>query len=174
MPKPDDATRAKIDVYAIPLLTLPSVPFAERKHLPKCAAIYFVLNAAGTVLYIGQSINLAVRWAAHHKAAKLREHQAARIAWLVMDDVALLNAVEDACIVYFEPVCNRFYDGRHAGRPVSAAAEFVKFPLRIPKDLMDAIRSKAARSGAPLNTEIVRAIRRDLRLPAPADGKESP
>ena len=57
-------------------------------------------------------------------------------------------------------------------RPKTAAAEFVKFPLRIPKDLMDAIRSKAAKSGAPVNTEIVRAIRRDLRLPAKTDGQE--
>jgi predicted HicB family RNase H-like nuclease len=57
-------------------------------------------------------------------------------------------------------------------RPKTAAAEFVKFALRIPKDLMDAIRSKAAKSGAPVNTEIVRAIRRDLRLPTPKDGHD--
>jgi predicted HicB family RNase H-like nuclease len=57
-------------------------------------------------------------------------------------------------------------------RPKTAAAEFVKFPLRIPKELMDALRLKAARSGAPVNTEIVRAIRRDLRLPAKGDGQD--
>ena len=58
-------------------------------------------------------------------------------------------------------------------RPKTEAAEFVKFPLRIPKDLMDVLRSKAAKSGAPVNTEMVRAIRRDLRVPAPKDGQES-
>ena len=75
----------RIDAHTIPLLALPSMPFEERRRLPKCAAIYFVLNAASTVLYVGQSINLAVRWAAHHRAAKLTERQATRIAWLVMD-----------------------------------------------------------------------------------------
>ena len=58
-------------------------------------------------------------------------------------------------------------------RPKTEASEFVKFPLRIPKDLMDALRSKAAKSGAPVNTEIVRALRRDLRLPAKGDGRKS-
>ena len=100
----------KIDVQTIPLLALPSLPFNERRRLPSCAAIYFVLNAAGTVLYIGQSINLAVRWVAHHRATKLADKQATRIAWLVMDDETLLNAVESACIAYFEPLCNGMRD----------------------------------------------------------------
>jgi hypothetical protein len=95
-----------IDPHTIPLLTLPSVPFSERKHLPRCAAIYFVLNAQSTVLYVGQSINLAVRWAAHHRAATLTTNQATRIAWLLMEDIALLDATESACIAYFAPCCN--------------------------------------------------------------------
>jgi hypothetical protein len=102
------------------MLTLPSVAFGNRKALPTCPAIYFVLNAQGTVLYIGQSSNLATRWATHHQAGHLRTQQATRIAWLVMDDVTLLNAVEAACIAYFAPACN---DVR---RPVDPARPWKK------------------------------------------------
>ena len=104
-----------VDVQTIPVLTLPSVPFAERRRLPGCPAIYFVLNGQDTVLYIGRSVNLAARWAKHHRAAMLTQHQATRIAWLVMDDAALITSVEEACIAYFEPVCNTAADAR--GRP---------------------------------------------------------
>jgi hypothetical protein len=95
-----------LDVHTIPFLTLPSVPFTARTRLPHCAAIYFVLNASGTVLYVGQSIDIASRWIKHHHEITLANRQATRIAWLVMDDVSLLDAIEDACIAYFAPACN--------------------------------------------------------------------
>jgi excinuclease UvrABC nuclease subunit len=95
-----------LDVQTIPILTLPSVPFTDRRGLPKCAAIYFVLNDQGAVLYIGSSIELAKRWYGHHRIAVLMTHDAARIAWLVIDNVTALRKVEAACIAYFEPVCN--------------------------------------------------------------------
>jgi hypothetical protein len=124
-----------IDVQSIPLLTLPSVPFTERRRLPQCAAIYFVLNAHGTVLYVGQSINLALRWAAHHRAVKLSEHQATRIAWLVMDETHLLNAVETACLAYFEPCCNgRMAPGNTPG-PVPKG--YKATVIQLPPDLLD-------------------------------------
>ena len=168
----------RIDVQTIPLLALPSLPFVERRRLPRCAAIYFVLNADGTVLYIGQSINLAVRWAAHHRAAKLIKHQATRIAWLVMEDETLLNAVESACIAYFEPLCNRFYDGRPAGRPPSDAAEFIPFPTRFPKDLLDYIRDEAAASGRPINTQVIWMLeylrQHPIELKPPQKQREQP
>jgi predicted HicB family RNase H-like nuclease len=52
------------------------------------------------------------------------------------------------------------------GRPATKAADYVHFPLRLPKELMDVLRAKAAESGAPINTEVVRALRRDLQVPA--------
>lgn len=42
----------------------------------------------------------------------LIEHQATRIAWLVINDAALITSVEEACIAYFEPVCNIAADAR--------------------------------------------------------------
>jgi hypothetical protein len=54
-------------------------------------------------------------------------------------------------------------------RPKTDAATFVHFALRLPKKAMDAVRARSARSGAPLNTELVRAILRDLHMPATAE-----
>jgi hypothetical protein len=40
-------------------------------------------------------------------------------------------------------------------RQKSDAAEFVPFPTRFPKDLLDYIRDEAAASGRPINTQVV-------------------
>jgi hypothetical protein len=58
-------------------------------------------------------------------------------------------------------------------RPKTDAADFVHFALRLPKDAMDAVRARATRSGAPLNTELVRAILRDLHMAATSEQAES-
>lgn len=95
----------------LPFLTLPSVPFEQRKGLPACAAVYFVHNAQRYVLYVGQANNLARRWYRHEKLALLRECQAAYLSWISMDN-ALLNAVEAAFIAAFRPSCNLFIPSR--------------------------------------------------------------
>jgi hypothetical protein len=138
-----------IDPQTIPLLTLPFLPFAERKRLPRCAAIYFVLNAQGTVLYIGQSINLATRWAAHHRADILAERQATRIAWLVMEDVALLDAVEAACIAYFEPACNGYGPAPGGPRPYKCLL------FRLPGAMLDDLKALAADERRSLNAQVL-------------------
>ena len=119
------------DVQTISVLTLPSVPFADRKGLPACPAIYFVLNAHGTVLYVGRSVNLAGRWGGgsqHHQTTTLTQHGATHLAWLVMDDAALLVSVEAACIAYFEPVCN-------AKETYALGKELVSIAARFPASL---------------------------------------
>ena len=127
----------KIDVQTIPLLALPSLPFEERRRLPKCAAIYFVLNAAGTVLYIGQSINLAVRWVAHHRATRLIDKQATRISWLTIEDETLLDDIESACIAYFDPICNGYREPMPAHERVVVA---IKTSRTIRDQLLGALR----------------------------------
>ncbi len=62
-----------MNAYIDPL-TLPSLPLNERSllrccaiaQLPSCPAIYFVMQGE-RVLYIGQTINLAQRWATHNR-----------------------------------------------------------------------------------------------------------
>jgi len=48
-------------VEAVNPLTLPSLSLQERRSLPECAAVYFVLNSNDEILYIGGTVNLAQR-----------------------------------------------------------------------------------------------------------------
>lgn len=140
MPSKNSVILSRFEPQAIPLLALPSVAFDDRKALPKCAAIYFVLNPDGTVLYIGQSIHLAKRWAAHHRMTVLREKQAIRIAWLVMPDETLLNTAEAACITYFAPPCNGAPGPKDTAKrpgPARKLQRMVDTHLYLPEDLLE-------------------------------------
>jgi len=86
--------------------TLPSLPLEDRRQLPNCAAIYFVLDSDDVALYIGQSIALSRRWMAHHRAKQLQGLEGIRIAWLEVSDTALLDDIEQACIDHFAPSLN--------------------------------------------------------------------
>lgn len=88
-------------------LTLPSLALAERKYLPACAALYFVIESE-TVLYIGRSKNLANRWISHHKLDKLLlEESEVRIAWFAVECVESVAALEDFLIQYIKPALNK-------------------------------------------------------------------
>jgi predicted HicB family RNase H-like nuclease len=52
-------------------------------------------------------------------------------------------------------------------RPATEAAQYEKFTTRLPADVAEALRDRAARSKASFNTELIGALRRALRLPAP-------
>jgi len=81
-------------VTSIPVLSeLPSVPFSSRASLPTERAVYFVLGANNTVLYVGATKNLRKRWKQHHLTRELRKTPQVRIAWLVVsgEDAALTS-----------------------------------------------------------------------------------
>jgi hypothetical protein len=54
-------------------------------------------------------------------------------------------------------------------RPKTEAADYERFPARLPSDVMQALRAKAKESGAAINVELVKAARRGLRLPVKKD-----
>jgi predicted GIY-YIG superfamily endonuclease len=95
-----------VNVAKINPLELPSLPLNERSNLPSCPAIYFVMQGK-RVLYIGKTVNLAQRWAAHHKWSYLVKLDApVRIAWLICSDTNLLTQIEKALIKEFAPQLN--------------------------------------------------------------------
>jgi excinuclease UvrABC nuclease subunit len=87
----------------IDLMTLPSMPIDRCRELPACAAVYFVLDADGQVLYIGQTGELRTRWTAHHRRKAYAAAPGARLVWLTISDKDLLLSVEAACIAFFQP-----------------------------------------------------------------------
>lgn len=83
-----------MNVAKINSLDLPSLPLVERLHLPKCSAVYFVMQHE-RVLYIGRTINLAQRWATHQKWSYLiKLDTPVRIAWLECSDKNLLVQID--------------------------------------------------------------------------------
>ena len=88
-------------------LTLPSLPLGERKQLPKCSGIYFVIKD-GDILYVGRTANLYQRWLAHHIWQHLYGVSGElRVAWLECSDNELLPKIENALIVHFKPLLNK-------------------------------------------------------------------
>jgi hypothetical protein len=96
-----------VNIAEINPLFLPSLPLAERRSLPDCPAIYFVMQGE-RVLYIGKTVNLAQRWTQHHKWQQFSEIPGVlRITWLECSDTSLLHDIETALISYFDPIFNR-------------------------------------------------------------------
>jgi GIY-YIG catalytic domain len=90
----------------INLSTLPFVSLDCRKDLPECPGIYFVVDNAGTVQYIGRSNNIRQRWSRHHRYNQLKMLESVVVAWLQVSDSLLLSSIEIALIEYFQPLLN--------------------------------------------------------------------
>lgn len=91
--------------FNIDPLTLPSLPLSERKQLPSCSAIYFVMQG-DCVLYIGKTVDLAQRLAAHSRKKQFASFGVVRIAWLECSDTGILTEIETALIEHFKPLLN--------------------------------------------------------------------
>lgn len=96
-----------VEPESIDLATLPSIELTERKQLPNIAACYLVMEKE-SVIYIGKSTNLVIRWLSHNrlKEIKLRGTDI-KIAWIEVSDPNLLLVIEKALIQYFKPPLNR-------------------------------------------------------------------
>jgi len=137
-------------------LTLPSLPLGERKQLPKCSGIYFVIKD-GDILYVGRTANLYQRWLAHHIWQHLYDVSGElRVAWLECSDTELLPAVEKAMIAHFKPPLNK--------RSGVGDGESVRVSIYLPDDIGEAVEQMASgemrslsQMGAILIMEAVKA-----------------
>lgn len=137
--------------------TLPSLPWDARRELPHIPAIYFVLNVAGTVLYIGRTVSLKQRFLAHHKKAYFLTEGTVHIAWFLCEDVALLDEIERALIRHFRPRLNR-------ARPIATAtvrryttpraARLKQVVIRMDEAVLEEIRVQATANRRSLNGEL--------------------
>jgi excinuclease UvrABC nuclease subunit len=124
-----------INPERIQLLALPWLPFAQRQDLPTHACIYFMLDDAGQVLYIGKTINLHNRIATHHRLPQLRACDGCRIAWLLVTDATLLTGIEMACIDYFQPAWNHTLALRNGDNKCTTSLRLSRDALRLLKQL---------------------------------------
>jgi len=93
--------------------SLPMVEYSNRSALPRCQAVYFVLDAAKQPLYVGKTTWLRRRWQNHHRKHSFAELGAAWIAWLQTDDI---DAIEMAMIAELNPPINGSGPAEHQPR----------------------------------------------------------
>ncbi|TAE59714.1 MAG: GIY-YIG nuclease family protein [Nostocales cyanobacterium] len=94
----------------IELSELPFVYLLDRDRLPNCAAIYFVSDSKGQIVYIGRTINLLERWKAHHRFnqfKRLNRKNRLNIIWLTCKaDIETLSMLEIELINLYKPPLN--------------------------------------------------------------------
>lgn len=95
-----------ISPETIDLHSLPSLPLKKRSKLPHISGIYFVIDAPGTIQYIGRSADLKYRWLSHHRYLELKAMKGIRVAWMEINDSRLLPEIELILIRYFCPPLN--------------------------------------------------------------------
>jgi hypothetical protein len=93
------------------VLSLPSIPYAEKRSLPDLPGLYFVVRESAEVMYVGMSRkSLRRRWLTWHAVVySIRDAGIAdvsRIAYLLCDDVESLAFAERDAIRTFSPLFN--------------------------------------------------------------------
>ena len=99
-----------MSIKDIQLSKLPSVYLLNKDNLPSCAAIYFISDVTGQILYIGRTVNLVARWREHHRFRQLkrlnRKNQIS-ISWLKCNnDINSLSNLETEFIEFYKPPLN--------------------------------------------------------------------
>lgn len=96
----------KIDPQSLDLTALPWVPLKATSGFPEDPAIYFAIDAQGTVQYIGRSGNVRTRWKSHHRYRQLEKMGGVKVAYLFVKTPQLLPSLESTLISWFNPPLN--------------------------------------------------------------------
>lgn len=81
------------------------VPFSDRSNLPNCIAVYFVYNNKDSLIYIGKTKNLKVRWSNHHRDLLFTYFNASKIYWF-STNLSNYTLIEKQLIHQHRPVVN--------------------------------------------------------------------
>lgn len=152
------------------LLALPSLPLSDRKVLPKkLSAIYFVLSESNEILYIGRAICLYNRWNRweHHKQSQLDRLVNIRIAWMEVNNRALLPRVEYALIKYFSPPLNLINNALIPTKGLGQSPRKHEIKVRLNDQELKILRAEAKRRDVSVS-EIIRDYLKTLSREAQA------
>lgn len=109
------------------LSQLPYISLSQLAQLPTCTGIYFAIDSAERVLYVGKTDNLLKRWKNHHRWHQLDEiHQKTpvRIAWLIWNQEDLASAE-----IYFINRYNPLFNGTKIETPQTIPSETILIEL---------------------------------------------
>jgi excinuclease UvrABC nuclease subunit len=136
------------------VVNLPSVALAARMQLPNIAAVYFAVDAASCILYVGRAKALCFRWQSHHLLHELRNMPDVRIAYLAVDNPDDLPHLEKVCIDYFVPSLNRL----HKRQSKSESTTYKSTLLRLPESLLESCKEVAQKEHRSLNNQLLTII----------------
>ncbi|MBE9040990.1 GIY-YIG nuclease family protein, partial [Oscillatoriales cyanobacterium LEGE 11467] len=83
---------------------LPHRTLQGRDSLPSSSGIYIVF-AGGSIVYVGQSVDIKQRWKSHHKYDELTKYPRVAIRFFLAP-VGLLDEFEEYLIKRFVPLLN--------------------------------------------------------------------
>lgn len=149
-----------MDISTVSPLALPAVSLANRSQLPAAPGIYFAIDEAGAILYIGRARNLLARWkgTTHHRLKELMATNGVRLAYLTIEDESILATVEVALIARFSPILNQ---GAHSTRWRAPKATTTAF-LTLPDSEAEAVRELAAGDNRSVGNMLARLIEEAL------------
>jgi predicted transcriptional regulator/predicted GIY-YIG superfamily endonuclease len=101
-----DILHNEIEVETINPFQLPFLAIPQRDQIPSIGGIYFVISKNGDLLYIGQTVNLKIRWRRHECGINLESPRETKIAWLAVEDFQERIKLEKALIRKFKPPLN--------------------------------------------------------------------
>lgn len=144
-------------------LKLPSVSLFNKKELPKCAGIYFVIES-DRVIYIGQALSLVLRWQNHERLKEIHKRGTnIRLAWLECAEESLLPVIETALIEWFKPELNKYSTGLSVKRESQSNSEDDRrvITLRLTDEewlQLEEYSKKVARAKNEIIREMIRSL----------------
>ncbi|MHC5768088.1 MAG: GIY-YIG nuclease family protein [Nostoc sp.] len=99
-------------------LALPSKSIVEKKSLPECSCVYFLIKQENEIVYVGQTNNLYKRIKSHEKIKQLKNIDII-ISWVEVKDLCEAYDLERFFIDKFEPRLNKDVSNLNSLRPTS-------------------------------------------------------
>lgn len=136
---------------------LPYVSMSELSSLPEVPAVYFVLSADFSILYVGQARRLLTRWKSHHRRHIYMKLPGTQLAWFEVD-VPWLRYLEKECIAYYKPRDNRV---------VVPNKSYTKVVVRMPTDIYEVFGTLAYREHRSVPNQLLHLVDVWLNTPTP-------
>jgi excinuclease UvrABC nuclease subunit len=133
---------------------------ADRRELPECPAIYFVLEK-DTVVYIGQTVNLRQRISGHHRLPEWKVRDDIQIRWLPCNNAATLPQLEKHLIDMVQPEMNGKSCRGQVGSDESTSA--VRISITFSDEEYEFLAEEAARKERTLAAQMRYWVKEKMR-----------
>lgn len=114
--------------------TLASVALENKKQLPEKSGVYFVLDDAKNIYYIGKASNLQAAWKNHHRYSQLKDKKGVKIAFLERTLTPSLSETVDSLIVQFRPKLNFTAKPQKSKKEVKEKSETYNLTIKLTPD----------------------------------------